>query len=159
MLLVKVNKKDSKFLSSYTKYSFDNRYICTKQGKIYLVKIVRYSYYLCYELKSYTDRQGYVEYVLTDTDGVKKHVMIHRVVASLFIHNRNKHKTQVNHIDGNKQHNYIDNLEWMTPSENIFHMHQMYKAKRRKEQEEKDKARKEALAIKLELKKKHKNIH
>lgn len=54
-------------------------------------------------------------------DGMKiKRYLIHRIVATNFLENNSK-KEQVNHIDGNKQNNTVENLEWSTRSENQLH--------------------------------------
>lgn len=50
----------------------------------------------------------------------KKHHYIHRIVAQSFITNPENKRT-VNHKDGNKLNNSIDNLEWATYSENMKH--------------------------------------
>lgn len=46
---------------------------------------------------------------------------IHTLVAKQFIPNDDPLKWQVNHVDGNKENNNIDNLEWVTPEENMRH--------------------------------------
>lgn len=46
---------------------------------------------------------------------------IHRIVALTFLPNSNPEKTQVNHKDGDRTNNCVENLEWVTPSENMLH--------------------------------------
>lgn len=53
-------------------------------------------------------------------EGKTKSYLVHRLVAEKFIPNPDD-KPFVNHIDGNKHNNSIDNLEWCTRSENEKH--------------------------------------
>lgn len=62
---------------------------------------------------------GYLGVNLSNNGSVKK-MKIHRLVAMAFISNP-ENKKCVNHIDGNKQNNHIENLEWVTYKENSVH--------------------------------------
>lgn len=47
-----------------------------------------------------------------------KQELVHRLVAEMFIPNPNNY-TYINHKDGNKTNNQVNNLEWCTQSHNI----------------------------------------
>lgn len=54
-------------------------------------------------------------------DGNRKVYRIHRLVIEHFGEKQPSAEYQVNHIDGDKSNNRIDNLEWVTPKENTIH--------------------------------------
>lgn len=75
------------------------------------------------KLKLGKSTKGYYQITLKTKQG-QKCFRIHRLVAKYFIYNDNpKQKNQVNHIDGNKLNNNVDNLEWCTNEYN--HNHKM----------------------------------
>lgn len=70
-------------------------------------------------LKSILTKKGYYNISLYK-NGKSKNFRVHRLVALHFISNP-ENKPQINHIDGDKSNNHVDNLEWCTASENTQH--------------------------------------
>ena len=66
------------------------------------------------------DRDGYCRCSVQRLDGTWTSQPVHRLVAKAFISNPLK-KQAVNHIDGNRTNNKVENLEWATPKENVIH--------------------------------------
>ena len=71
--------------------------------------------------KIISSTRGY-EQVSLSVDGKSHKVYVHRLVAEAFL--VGKHDT-VNHKDGNKLNNCVDNLEWVSYSENNLHAYAM----------------------------------
>ena len=71
------------------------------------------------QLKPIRESTGYLHVTLCH-EGHHHQTSVHRLVAQEFISNPDS-KPFVNHIDGDKTNNQVDNLEWCTQSENMKH--------------------------------------
>lgn len=72
-----------------------------------------------YILKAQADKKGYLRVRMT-IEREKMSIKVHREVAKAFIPNPNN-LPQVNHKDGDKRNNRVENLEWCTNRQNQIH--------------------------------------
>lgn len=89
---------------------YEGLYAITSCGRVWSYRRNKF-------LKPRKTRKGYLCVTLcNDTD--RKHRNIHRLVAEAYIPNPDKLDT-VDHIDGNIQHNWVNNLQWMSMFDNL----------------------------------------
>lgn len=74
-------------------------------------------------LKTRKDKDGYIIVTLFGENNKRIQCKVHRIIAECFLLELNKSidRNQVNHKNGIKDDNRIENLEWVTPKENIQH--------------------------------------
>lgn len=101
-----------KFNNNWKNFPLNNNYMVSKDGKIYsLIKNKL--------MKQIETKNGYLVVYLKPKN--KRRVFkIHRIVAITFLRNENNYP-HINHKDGNKKNNKLNNLEWCSPKQNMEH--------------------------------------
>lgn len=105
--------------------SYEGYYQVSNLGNFRSVpRIIRYKnsgtrLYPAKSLLTETTKDNYQRITLMK-EGVKQRFQAHRLVALAFIPNP-ENKPCINHKDGNKSNNCVDNLEWCSYSENTLH--------------------------------------
>ena len=96
------------------KYNLKYKYYIQDDGKVYSSITNKI-------LSTQLDKDGYEKVQMVDSNGKRHRFSVHRLVLENFCPVPDMNKLQVNHKDGNKLNNNINNLEWVTCKENIQH--------------------------------------
>lgn len=89
-------------------------YVVYSDGRVYSEKSKIF-------LKQSKDKYGYAVIRPVGKDGKPKNRFIHRLVLGCYADHKNRENLTVNHIDGDKLNNRLENLEWATIEENNLH--------------------------------------
>lgn len=93
---------------------YENRYMISNLGRVKSLLRNKET------ILKFKDIRGYKNVCLRSNMQESKTLQIHRLVAIHFINNP-MNKPQVNHINSRKDDNRVENLEWVSNSENIKH--------------------------------------
>lgn len=99
-----IENVEKKELDNYSKYTFYS------DGKIWSKSSGKF-------LERLPDNQGYIKSVFVNDLNERKDWSIHRIIATCFIP-KIKNKPYVDHINGIRHDNRVENLRWVTPKEN-----------------------------------------
>lgn len=92
-------------------------YLVDRAGNVYSLKCRQFP--VPHKLTGKLNHDGYLRIQIWK-DNKCRFVSVHRIIAETFIPNPNN-KPFVNHINGDKSDNRVENLEWVTQKENIAH--------------------------------------
>ena len=107
---------------------YEGMYQCSSLGnirsldRIVICKNGRIDHKIGTTMKLRQNKNGYMQIGLTKHN-VRKMTYVHRLIAETFIENPDN-KSQINHKDGDKLNNSVENLEWVTASENLKHSYE-----------------------------------
>lgn len=90
--------------------NYEGLYAITSCGKVYSHKRKKF-------LKPQVNKSGYLKINLCKNGKIKS-FLVHRLVAEVYIDNPNNFDT-VDHINGDKSNNSINNLQWMSQADNV----------------------------------------
>ena len=107
------NDENEIFITVFIDGEYYPDYMVSNKGRIFSLKSFSF-------IEGTHNASGYVRIKLRDSEG-RQHIKAkHRIVAESFCNN-DENKPFVNHIDGDKDNNHPDNLEWVTSKENTHH--------------------------------------
>lgn len=102
---------------------FEGFYKIAKNGDVLSLPKSKGCFFTTYKIIARTKhKEGYMSVHLCRPE-YRKRYLLHRLVAKIFIPNPNNYP-EVNHIDGNKENNCVENLEWVTGLQNKEHAKQ-----------------------------------
>ena len=82
-------------------------------------------------LKPGKSSSGYLQVQICN-EGIKKYMLVHRIVCEAFVQNDSLFNNEINHLDENKENNCASNLEWSDRTHNCnfgTHNERMAKSK------------------------------
>lgn len=101
---------------------YEGMYSCSYDGDIYSYR--RGKNKMAGAVTNVKSRGERYRIITLSVNGNAKTLYFHRVIAEAWLDNPDKNVyTQVDHIDRDKLNNCVENLRWVTPSENILHMY------------------------------------
>ncbi len=100
------------------KYPLKFNYYANEDGSIYSETSNK-------TLNYQKDKDGYAKVRLMSIDGKRHRYSVHRLILENFSPIDNMSVMQINHKDGNKTNNRLENLEWATASENNSHKYKI----------------------------------